>query len=119
MNKKIVITIVAVLVAVSAYLFFFKTPDATKFVSNVSVSSSTPSYTLADIASHNSSSSCWTAVNGKIFDVTQFIPTHPGGQAILKACGKDGTSLFMGEDQHAEQNAQATLDTYFIGTLKS
>lgn len=117
--KKITIALVIILIAVAGYFLFLKKPDATKFVSKVTVSSTTPAYALADVAQHGTSTDCWTAVNGKVYNVTEFIPSHPGGKAIVKACGKDGTSLFMNEDAHAEQNAQDTLDNYFIGTLKS
>lgn len=119
MNKKIIVVVVLIAVVAGGYFFFLRKPDASSFVSGVTVSSSTPSYTLSDISKHSTSSDCWTAVSGQVYDVTAFIPSHPDGQAILKACGKDGTKLFMGEDEHAEQNAQTTLDTYFIGTLKN
>ena len=33
-------------------------------------------------------------INGKVYDVTQYIPFHPGGQKILMGVGKDGTDLF-------------------------
>lgn len=104
---------------VAGYFFFLKKPDVSKFVSKVTVSTSTPVYALEDVAKHGTSTDCWTAVSGKVYNVTEFIPSHPGGKDIVKACGKDGTSLFMNEDEHAEQNAQDTLDNYFIGTLKS
>lgn len=119
MNKKIILTIVVVLVVVGGYFFFFRKPDASKFVSNVTVSSSTPAYKLTDVAKHNTNTDCWTAVAGKVYNVTEFIPSHPGGRAILKSCGKDGTEMFQGEMEHAEQNAQGVLDSYFIGTLSN
>lgn len=52
-------------------------------------------FTLADIAYHNSSASCYTAVRGVVYDLTAFMTKHPGGAAnILKICGKDGSSAF-------------------------
>lgn len=56
---------------------------------------SVKTYTLAEIAKHPNASSCYTAVRGTVYDLTNFITEHPGGAAnILKICGKDGTSAF-------------------------
>ncbi len=74
-------------------------------------------YKLADISSHNNQSSCWTTINGEVYDITAYIPKHPGGAAqIMKVCGKDGTAAFMG--QHGNnQKPQTTLEKFKIGTL--
>ncbi|KAK9451841.1 FMN-dependent dehydrogenase-domain-containing protein [Limtongia smithiae] len=53
------------------------------------------SLTGADIATHNTKDSCWVIVHGKAYDVTEFLPEHPGGQKIiLKYAGKDATKEF-------------------------
>lgn len=76
-------------------------------------------YTLAQVATHNSATSCYTAINGSVYDVTPFIRQHPGGMgAILSLCGRDGTSAFEG--QHGGQGRPAAeLATFKIGTLTS
>lgn len=59
-------------------------------------------YTLADVAKHNSASDCWTAVQDGVYDLTPFVDQHPGGREnILRICGIDGTSAFT--DQHGGQ----------------
>ncbi len=74
-------------------------------------------YTMADVAKHASASSCWTAIDGKVYNVTDWIGQHPGGQrAILSLCGKDGSAAFNG--QHSGQRRPATeLKQFLIGTL--
>src|SRR5437868_319527 len=52
------------------------------------------SITLAEIATHKDATSCWMAIEGNVFDVTSFIPDHPGEDAILLGCGKDATEMF-------------------------
>ncbi|KAK9458907.1 FMN-dependent dehydrogenase-domain-containing protein [Lipomyces oligophaga] len=48
-----------------------------------------------EVAKHNSKESCWVIVHGKVYDVTEFLPEHPGGQKIiLKYAGKDATKEF-------------------------
>lgn len=83
-------------------------------------SSQTPAagtYALADIASHNTQSSCWTAVGGNVYDLTSFVSAHPGGvENIMKVCGVDGTATFAA--QHgSNENAQAALASLKIGIL--
>lgn len=74
-------------------------------------------FTLAQIASHKDAASCYTAINGKVYDLTKWVPLHPGGQeAILSICGKDGSAAF--NEQHGTaQRQQDILKTYYIGTL--
>ena len=75
------------------------------------------SYTLVQVATHNSSTSCWTAINVNIYDVTAWINQHPGGpQAIIALCGKDGSAAFNGK--HGGQARPASeLATFRIGAL--
>ncbi|PWN49012.1 putative CYB2-L-lactate dehydrogenase [Violaceomyces palustris] len=47
------------------------------------------------VAKHNNAESCWVIVNGDIWDVTDFLPEHPGGsKIILKYAGKDATEEY-------------------------
>jgi len=53
------------------------------------------SLTGEDVAKHNSRESCWVIVHGKAYDVTEFLPEHPGGpKIILKYAGKDATEEY-------------------------
>lgn len=76
-----------------------------------------PSYTMAQVATHNSSSSCWSVVNNKVYDLTSFINQHPGGSgAIKRLCVRDGTESFT--DQHGGQRRpEQELASLQIGTL--
>ena len=106
-----------------------KTPTASPSVTQVPTSkpvqtpvpSSTPagskSYSLVEVAKHGNDSSCWSVVNGQVYDLTSWISKHPGGEAaILSICGKDGSSAF--NDQHSGERRPANeLAGYEIGVL--
>jgi cytochrome b involved in lipid metabolism len=78
---------------------------------------STATYTLAEIAAHNDSKSCWATINGGVYDLTSWISQHPGGAArILSLCGKDGSQAFNTQHSNTPQ-AQAMLATFRIGDL--
>jgi len=73
-------------------------------------------YTLEDVKKHNKSTDAWMVINGKVYDVTKYIPYHPGGNKILMGVGKDGTSLY--NQYHPWVNANFLLEKYHIGFLK-
>jgi cytochrome-b5 reductase len=73
-------------------------------------------YTLDDVKQHNRSGDAWMVINGKVYDVTKYIPYHPGGNKILMGVGKDGTSLY--NKYHPWVNANFLLEKYHIGFLK-
>lgn len=74
-------------------------------------------YTLADVAKHNSATSCWSAIDGNVYDLTNWVNSHPGGKAaILMICGKDGSPMF--DAQHGGQRKPASiLAKYKVGAL--
>jgi cytochrome b involved in lipid metabolism len=72
---------------------------------------------MANVKLANTSSKCWTVIDGNVYDLTKWITSHPGGaSAILFLCGKDGTSSFKA--QHENQNRPAmNLAQYLLGPL--
>ena len=85
------------------------------------VSSGTAAGTISmsEVALHNSPEDCWSAVNGKVYDLTQWIDKHPGGAVVIKAlCGQDGTAGFTSEHGGKEKPEQQ-LASYLIGNLNN
>lgn len=47
------------------------------------------------MAKHNTRESCWVILYGNVWDVTEFLPNHPGGaNIVLKLAGKDATEEY-------------------------
>lgn len=84
----------------------------------VAAPNTTNQITFAQVKKNNKSTSCWTVVNNKVYNVTNWINQHPGGSSrILALCGKNGTSMFDGK--HSGQSApENVLASYQIGVLK-
>jgi len=142
MRNKIIVLFVIVVVILGGFFFLSKNSNNVDEVKNdvvndvsdkkvennvspivdrlkVDVPSVVPdSYTLTEIATHNNEADCFTTVDGFVYDVTSWIPNHPGGKkAIISLCGKDGSSAFS--NQHGGQQRPATeLAKFKIGTLK-
>ena len=74
-------------------------------------------YTLAEVSQRDSAAECWVAIDGGVYDLTEWIRSHPGGSgAILNLCGKDGTTSFT--SQHGGQaRPSSTLDGYYLAPL--
>jgi cytochrome b involved in lipid metabolism len=78
-------------------------------------------YELGVVSAHDSETDCWIVLEGKVYDVTPFISSHPGGEAILEGCGRDATDLYdtrpMGSGTPHSQNARNLLAQYYIGDI--
>jgi hypothetical protein len=74
-------------------------------------------YSLADVGQHCTPSDFWCAVHGKVYDLTQFVPRHPGGDVISLASGIDATILF--ETYHVRSVNPSIVKKYQIGTLQT
>lgn len=76
-------------------------------------------YTTEEVSTHDSTESCWTVIDGQVYDLTEWIGRHPGGQrAIESLCGVDGTAAFQ-SNHDGDQRAGDQLSEYQIGTLTS
>jgi len=50
---------------------------------------------VSEFIKHNKKEDCWVAINGEVYDMTEFVPNHPGGQkVILQNAGYDATPIF-------------------------
>ncbi len=84
------------------------------------VPSSTVSvYTMEQVRANNSATSCWTVIEGMVYDLTKWISKHPGGVSqILGLCGVDGSEAFKA--QHASQSKpNQSLDSFKLGSLSN
>jgi hypothetical protein len=77
-------------------------------------------YTVADVSQHASTTSCWLLIDGRVYDVTTYLRSHPGGaRTITPWCGKEATEAFATEDGRGEHSTSAyqQLDDYYLGNL--
>lgn len=100
--------------------------DVPKQESPTSTASNVKYYTMAEVAAHGAdpdSEECWTVIHGKVYDILEFASnSHPGGEVIFDACGKDATKLFetrpTGSGTPHSAEARKILEKYYIGDLK-
>ncbi len=57
--------------------------------------------TTAELSKHNKESDCWVGYNNKVYDITTFLPNHPGSaRTISPYCGTSAEFKKAFEAQH-------------------
>lgn len=126
--KKPFIYIILVLVSTAAVLFIINRDGDDVVGNSISTPASISSkakFTKGEVAKHSVKNDCWTIIDNKVYNITSYIPRHPGGENILSACGTDGTAFFDGEqagklgnaENHRGGKAESQLAQLLIGEL--
>ena len=55
---------------------------------------SLPTIAVSEVAKHQTKDDMWSAVDGLVYDLTTFIPKHPGGKKIMQGAGIECTELY-------------------------
>ncbi|KAF2831689.1 hypothetical protein CC86DRAFT_275958, partial [Ophiobolus disseminans] len=70
------------------------------------------------LGGHRKGSRMWIGVHGGVYDVTDFLPMHPGGTLIVAAsAGLDATKTFHELAHDTNPEVSSLLSKYFIGHL--
>jgi len=82
---------------------------------------------MEEIAKHNKQTDCWILINGKVYNITSYFGSHPGGsETMALTCGKDATDAYYTQDPYAttsssrsahSSEAKSLLDNYYLGDL--
>lgn len=96
-------------------------------VTKANSSTGTLTLDMQEISKHNKSSDCFLLISGKVYNITSFFGSHPGGNSIMaKTCGTDATAAYMTQDPNAKasssrsshsSNATKMLADYYIGDV--
>ena len=83
----------------------------------MSPSRTLPTFLQSELASHNSEKSCWVTIGTRVFDLSDFVDSHPGGgDLVLRYGGKDVAEILKDEDSHVHSEAAyEVLEDSFIG----
>lgn len=77
-----------------------------------------PVYTLKEIESHNSKEKrIWVIFKAGVYDITEFIDEHPGGNKVLLAAGSSVEPFWLLYGVHNTPEVYAILEKYRIGNL--
>lgn len=75
---------------------------------------------LDELAEHDHAGSCWKAIHGRVYDVTDYVPDHPTSEeVILEWCGRESSEAWDNKRPGRPHSpaARAMLEPYLIGVL--
>lgn len=112
---------IIILLGIGGFVFLNKQKSSdTSESSIVAVTETSKDISLEEVEEHSTKEDCWIAIEGGVYDVSSFVPKHPGEDAILLGCGKDATSMFNSRPNDGTSHsvkARQTLKTFQIGVL--
>ena len=71
------------------------------------------------LAAHNTGSDCWVSYAGSVYDITDWVGKHPGGEdALIRVCGESTAFEEAINGQHGPSRAERLPEVgTFMGTL--
>ncbi|GFG35192.1 hypothetical protein Cfor_11683 [Coptotermes formosanus] len=103
----------ALCLAVTALRLSEPTPRVPK---QKETSSNPPTISLDQVSWHDHRADCWVVIYDQVYDITEFLPEHPGGEEILlEYAGRDATLAFRGIGHDVAM--LQTLQECFLGVL--
>jgi nitrate reductase (NAD(P)H) len=75
-------------------------------------------YAPGIVRTHNTAADCWLIIHNKVYDVSSYLSSHPGGADILLSCAGKNASLEFDDIGHSKSAVQ-TLAKYEIGVCLS
>ncbi|XP_017850120.1 LOW QUALITY PROTEIN: probable sulfite oxidase, mitochondrial [Drosophila busckii] len=86
---------------------------------HITVRQDLPTYSLDDVQKHNApEQGIWITFGLGVYDVTEFVPNHPGGDKIMMAAGSAIDSFWAIYQQHNTLEVLELLEGFRIGNLQ-
>ncbi|MGV8150149.1 MAG: cytochrome b5 domain-containing protein [Candidatus Woesearchaeota archaeon] len=75
---------------------------------------------LSELSAHNERTDCWIGYKGKVYDITDFVPVHPGGASkITPYCGTASEFEKAFTNQHGtSQVSKLMREGLYMGDLQ-
>lgn len=126
--KKLVYTVfiafwaaIATLLAVDMLAPGKETPASAPDTADPEQTAGSAGYSLDVVAEHDTLDDCWMAIEGVVYDLTDYVPRHPAAPSVLEPwCGREATVGMRTKGDSADHSARAwrMLERYRIGDLR-
>lgn len=91
---------------------------ATEIVTPGQLKPGIPTYTLADVAAHNSTEKgIWVTYKNGVYNITDYVRQHPGGKKILMAAGKSLEPFWNIYSVHKSNEVFEIMESFRIGNV--
>lgn len=78
-------------------------------------------FSLSEVAEHDTLDDCWMAIEGAVYDLSDYVPRHPAPPSVLEPwCGREATEGMRTKGDSADHSTRAwrMLERYRIGELQ-
>ncbi|XP_042416268.1 cytochrome b5-like [Zingiber officinale] len=76
------------------------------------------SFSPDEISRHATKQDCWLSIGGKVYDVTDFLEEHPGGEDVILHESGSGDATQAFEEVGHSSAAISSMKSYLIGTVE-
>ncbi|XP_057568211.1 fatty acid 2-hydroxylase isoform X1 [Hippopotamus amphibius kiboko] len=77
------------------------------------------SFSPAEVQRRLAAGACWVRCGARLYDLTDFVRHHPGGEQLLRArAGQDVSADLDGPPHRHSANARRWLEQYYVGDLQ-
>lgn len=77
-----------------------------------------PKIRLSEVSKHGAEAEeIWIVRGTRVYDITDWVPNHPGGEVILRAAGGSIDQYWNIFNIHKKQDVYDILEQYFIGVV--
>jgi sulfite reductase alpha subunit-like flavoprotein len=79
-----------------------------------------PRIEISDLIRRNTATEgLWMAIDGRVYDLTQFAEIHPGGRKLIESfAGTDASRSYRIVEHHLDPEVQATLSMFEVGVMR-
>lgn len=89
-------------------------------VQTIEKTSALPTFTQEEVTRHRSlQDGVWVTYKGGVYDITEFVAMHPGGDKILLAAGGDLEPFWALYAVHKQEHVLEILSEYKVGELSA
>lgn len=77
-------------------------------------------FSIKEVNKHSSRNDCWMTIEGKVYNVTEYVLSGKHKPVIVEGCGIDATDIFNQEKKHSKEKDKVDklFNIYYIGNLK-
>ncbi|XP_038610260.1 fatty acid 2-hydroxylase [Tachyglossus aculeatus] len=77
------------------------------------------SFSLSEVRRRCAGGACWVRLGPRLYDLSGFVRSHPGGEQLLRArAGADVSADLAGPPHRHSLNARRWLEHYYVGELR-
>lgn len=76
-----------------------------------------PTYNMEQVGEHSKPDNLWVTFGIGVYDITRFVPEHPGSDKLMLAAGNAIDPFWHVYQQHNTLEVLALLETFRVGNL--